>query len=107
MHNRRRDGRAFRILRILDEYSRECVAIDVGRDFTHDAVMHRLTDPFIQRGIPECIRSDNGAAFTAKAVRNWLSCLGVKMLYIEPGSPWENVYIELFNGKLRDELLSR
>ena len=107
MHERRRDGRGLRMLTILDEYSRECLAIDVGRRLTHDAVLHRLTDLFFRRGIPEHIRSDNGAEFTAKAVRTWLHRLGVRTLYIEPGSPWENGYIESFNGKLRDELLSR
>ena len=95
------------MLTILDEYSRECLAIDVGRKFTQDAVLHRLTDLFFRRGIPEHIRSDNGSEFTAKAVRSWLSRLGVRTLYIEPGSPWENGYIESFNGKLRDELLDR
>jgi transposase InsO family protein len=92
------------MLTILDEYSRECLAIDVRRKFTHDAVLHRLTDLFFRRGIPERIRSDNGAEFTAKAVRTWLSRLGVRTLYVEPGSPWENGYIESFNGKLRDEV---
>jgi putative transposase len=107
VYDRTRDGRAFRMLTILDEYSRECLAIDVGRKFTHDAVMHRLTDLFFRRGIPEHIRSDNSTEFTAKAVRSWLSRLGIRTLYIEPGSPWENGYIESFNGKFRDELLSR
>jgi putative transposase len=107
VHDRTRDGRALRMLTILDEYSRECLAIDVGRKFTQDAVLHRLTDLFFRRGVPEHIRSDNGSEFTAKAVRSWLSRLGVRTLYIEPGSPWENGYIESFNGKLRDELLDR
>ena len=70
-------------------------------------LLHRLTDLFFRRGIPEHIRSDNGSEFTAKAVRSWLSHLGVRTLYIEPGNPWENGYIESFNGKLRDELLDR
>jgi putative transposase len=96
----------FRILTILDRYSRECLSIDVVRKFTHDAVMHRLTDLFFRRGIPKHIRSDNGAEFTAKAVRSWLDCIGVRILYIEHGSPWGNGYIESFNGKLRDELLN-
>ena len=107
VYDRTRDGRAFRMLTILDEYSRECLAIDVGRKLTHDAVMYRLTDLFFRRGIPEHIRSDNGSEFTAKTVRSWLSRIGVRTLYIEPGSPWENGYIESFNGKLRDELLNR
>ena len=107
VHDRTRDGRGFRLLNILDEYTRECLAIDIGRSLKHDAVLHRLSDLFFRRGIPEHIRSDNGSEFTATAVRNWLKRLGVKTLYIEPGSPWENGYIESFNGKLRDELLNR
>ena len=102
-----REGRALRMLTVLDEYSRESLAIDVGRKFTHNAVLHRLTDLFFRRGIPEYIRSDNGAEFTAKTVRSWLSRLGIRTLFIEPGSPWENGYIESFNGKLRDEVLNR
>jgi len=107
VYDRTRDGRALRMLTILDEYSRECLEIDVGRKLTQDVVLHRLTDLFFRRGIPEHIRSDNGAEFTAKAVRGWLSRIGVRTLYIEAGSPWENGYIESFNGKLRDELLDR
>lgn len=107
VQSRTRDGRNFRILTILDEYTRECLAIDVERKLTHDDVMHRLTNLFFRRGIPEYLRSDNGAEFTAKNIRTWLSHLGVKTLYIEPGSPWENGYIESFNGKLRDEVLNR
>ena len=80
MYDRTRDGRALRMLTILDEYSRECLAVDVGRKLNHDAVMHRLTDLFFRRGILEHIRSDNGAEFTAKAVRSWLSRLGVRTL---------------------------
>ena len=98
------DGRAFRILNIIDEYTRECLAILVKRQITSHDVIEVLFELFIFRGIPEHIRSDNGSEFTAKAIRNWL---GVKTLFIEPGSPWENGYIESFNGKLRDELLNR
>jgi len=100
------DERAFRILTMLDEYSRECLSILVRHIRSQD-VIDQLFDLFIFRGIPEHIRSDNGPEFTAKAVRKWLSHLGVKTLFIEPGSPWENGYIESFNGKLRDELLNR
>lgn len=100
------DGRAIRILTILDEYTRECLAMKVARNITSDDVLEYISDLFLLRGIPEHIRSDNGPEFTAKAVRNWLSSVGVKTLYIEPGSPWENGYIESFNGKLRDELLN-
>ena len=102
------DGRAFRILTILDEYTRECLAIRVERRLNSEDVIDQLFQLIILRGvIPEHIRSDNGPEFTAKAVRKWLSRLGVKTLFIEPGSPWENGYIESFNGKLRDELLNR
>ena len=101
------DGRAFRILNIIDEYTRECLAILVKRHITSQDVIDVLFELFIFRGIPEHLRSDNGPEFTAKAVRGWLTHLGVKTLFIEPGSPWENGYIESFNGKLRDELLNR
>jgi len=101
------EGRPFRMLNIIDEYSRECLAIEVKRKITSQDVIDQLFELFILRGIPEHIRSDNGPEFTAKAVRNWLESLGVKTLFIEPGSPWENGYVESFNGKLRDELLNR
>jgi len=100
------DGRKFRILTILDEYTRQCLAIDIGRRMNHESVLYRLTDLFTRRGIPDYIRSDNGSEFTAENVREWLQALGVKTLYIAPGSPWENGYIESFNGKLRDEVLN-
>src|SRR4029453_16281898 len=86
---------------------RECLAIGVARRLTSEDVLERLTDLFIRRGVPDYIRSDNGAEFTSKAVRQWLAKVGVKTLFIEPGSPWENGYVESFNGKLRDELLGR
>ena len=101
------EGKAFRMLNIIDEYSRECLAILVKRRITSQDVIDKLFELFIFKGIPEHIRSDNGSEFTAKEVRRWLARLGVKTLYIEPGSPWENGYIESFNGKLRDELLNR
>jgi transposase InsO family protein len=101
------DGRAFKILNILDEYTRECLAILVNRRIRSQDVIEQLFNLIVFRGIPEHIRSDNGPEFTAKAVRSWLNKLGVKTLFIEPGSPWENGYIESFNGKLRDELLNR
>jgi transposase InsO family protein len=101
------DGRAFRMLTIIDKYTRECLAILVGRRLTSEDVIDQLFNLFILRGIPEHIRSDNGPEFTAKAIRKWLERLGIKTLFIEPGSPWENGYIESFNGKLRDELLNR
>lgn len=107
MNARTADGRAFRMLNIIDEYSRECLCILVARQITADDVIEVLSTLFITVGIPEYIRSDNGPELTAKALREWLSDLGVKTLFIEPGSPWENGYVESFNGKLRDELLNR
>jgi len=104
MATRTQDGRAFRILTILDEYTRECLIIMVARGITAQDVIYQLGELFLEKGIPEHIRSDNGPEFTARAIRQWLRDLGVKTLYIEPGSPWENGYIESFNGKLRDEL---
>jgi transposase InsO family protein len=94
------------MLTLLDEYTRECLAIDVGRTVNHCNVLDCLAELFILKGKPDYIRSDNGSEFTAQAVRDWLDRLGVKTAYIEPGSPWENGYIESFNGKLRDELLN-
>jgi len=107
MKDRTADGRPLRILTILDEYTRECLAIVVDRHITSQDVIDQLFDLFIFRAIPANIRSDNGPEFTAKAIRSWLNRLGAKTLFIEPGSPWENGYIESFNGKLRDELLNR
>jgi transposase InsO family protein len=106
VHDRTHDGRPLRMLTMVDEFTRECLAIDVARRITSEDVLERLTDLFILRGVPDHIRSDNGAEFTAHAVRAWLMKVGVKTLFIEPGSPWENGYIESFNGKLRDELLN-
>jgi transposase InsO family protein len=105
--DRTRDGRAVRMLTVIDEYTRECLAIRAGRRMRSTEVIVTLADLMTIRGIPEHIRSDNGPEFTAKAVREWLARLGSKTLYIEPGSPWENGYVESFNGKLRDELLDR
>jgi transposase InsO family protein len=101
------DGRAFRILTMIDEYTRECLAMLVNRRLKSHNVIDQLFELFLLRGVPEHIRSDNGAEFTAREIRRWLAKIGVKTLFIEPGSPWENGYIESFNGKLRDELLNR
>ncbi len=101
------EGRAFRILTIIDEYTREYLAILTQRRITSGDVIDQLFYLFIFRGTPGYIRSDNGPEFTAKAVRRWLNDLEINTLFIEPGSPWENGYIESFNGKLRDELLNR
>ena len=100
------DGRPFRMLVIVDEFTRECLSIDVARNLNSDDVLERLAWLMATRGVPEHVRSDNGAEFTSGVVRAWLGKVGVKTLYIEPGSPWENGYVESFNGKLRDELLS-
>ncbi len=94
------------MLTLIDEYSRECLAIDVARLNSED-VLECLSDLFVRRGLPDHIRSDNGSEFTALKVRDWLERVEVETLYIEPESPWENGYIESFNGKLRDELLNR
>ena len=107
MVDRTTDGRAFKVLNIIDEFTRECLAILVARTIKTKDVIDLLFHLFIFRGIPEHLRSDNGPEFTAKAIRVWLNRIEVKTLYIEPGSPWENGYIESFNGKLRDELLDR
>jgi len=106
VYERTHDGRQLRLLTVLDEYTRESLAIKAGRRLSSRDVISTLAKLFIKKGVPEHIRSDNGPEFTAKAVRGWLERLGVKTLFIEPGSPWENGYIESFNGKLRDELLN-
>jgi putative transposase len=105
--DRTSDCRAFRMLTLIDEHTRECLAIDVARKLKSGEVLERLSDLFVRRGVPAYIRSDNGPEFTAKQVREWLGKVGVKTLFIEPGSPWENGYCESFNGRLRDELLAR
>jgi transposase InsO family protein len=104
--DRTHDGRPIKVLTVIDEYSRECLTMVVERRLQSDDVLSCLTELFVKYGPPEHIRSDNGSEFTAKVVRQWLKRLGVKTLFIEPGSPWENGYIESFNGKLRDELLN-
>ncbi len=100
------DGKVFRTLNILDEYSRECLAIRVKRKLNSTDVVDVLTDLFIIRGVPAFIRSDNGPEFVAKAVRAWINAVGSKTAYIVPGSPWENGYCESFNARFRDELLN-
>lgn len=107
VQDRTADGRRIRMLTIVDEFTRECLAIDVGRSLKSDDVLEQLAWLMATRGVPGHIRSDNGAEFTSRAVRRWLKNVGVRTLFIEPGSPWENGYIESFNGKLGDELLKR
>jgi putative transposase len=101
------NGRAFRILYLIDEYTRECLAIRVERSLDHGDIQECLAELFYTRGVPAQLRSDNGPEFIAYQLRLWLNRLGVKILFIEPGSPWENGYIESFNGKMRNELLDR
>ena len=100
------DGRRLKILTVEDEFTRECLALEVGRTFTGRDVVDVLRELFLIRGTPKHIRSDNGPEFIAKTVRSWLEENGVGPLYIEPGAPWENGVGESFNGKLRDELLN-
>jgi transposase InsO family protein len=100
------DGSCIRLLVVVDEWTRECLSIDVARQLGSDDVLERLSWLMATRGVPDHVRSDNGSEFTAKAVRAWLGKVGVKTLYIEPGSPWENGYVVSLNGKLRDELLN-
>ena len=100
------DGSKIRMLTVIDEYSRRCLAIRVARRLKSCDVLDVLSDLFITEGLPDFIRSDNGSEFAAQSLRDWLKALGVRTAYIEPGSPWENGYNESFNGKLRDELLN-
>jgi len=104
--DRTHDGRPIKMLTVIDEYSRECLAIVVERRLQSDDVLSCITELFVKHGPPEHIRSDNGSEFSARVVRQWLKRLGVQTLFIEPGSPWENGYNESFNGKFRDELLN-
>ena len=106
VHHRTDDGKVFRTLNILDEHSRECLAIRVKRKLNSTDVIDTLTDLFILRGVPAYIRSDNGPEFAAEAVRSWINAVGAKTAFIEPGSPWENGYCESFNARFRDELLN-
>ncbi len=99
-------GKVIRMLTVIDEYSRKCLAIDVRRRFQSDDVLEVLSRLFITEGMPDYIRSDNGSEFTARTLQDWLKQLKVKTAFIEPGSPWENGYNESFNGRLRDECLN-
>jgi putative transposase len=104
--DRTHDGKAYRMLCIIDEFTREALAIRVARRLKATDVIDALSDLFILRGVPAHIRSDNGPEFVAASLRGWIAAVGAKTAYIEPGSPWENGYCESFNGKLRDELLN-
>lgn len=106
VQDRTHDGRPYRILVILGEFTREALMICVARQLNSLDVLDALTDLFIMRGPPDYIRSDNGPEFVATSVRDWIVSVGSKTTYIEPGSPWENGYVESFNARLRDELLN-
>ncbi|WP_192964082.1 IS3 family transposase [Phycobacter azelaicus] len=106
VHCRTEDGKVFRTLNILDEHSRECLAIKVKRKLNSGDVIDALSDLFIMRGVPDYIRSDNGPEFVAQAVQDWIRAVGAKTAYIAPGSPWENGYCESLNARFRDELLN-
>jgi len=106
LEDRTHDGRKYRMLNVVDEFTRECLAIRIDRRLKSTDVIDVLSDLFIMRGVPEHIRSDNGPEFIAKAVQKWIRAVGSRTAYIAPGSPWENGYIESFNARLRDELLN-
>ena len=106
VEDRTHNGRKFRMLNVIDEFTRECLAIRVDRRLKSTDVIDVLSDLFILRGVPGHVRSDNGPEFIAKAVREWIAAVGARTAFIEPGSPWENGYCESFNSKLRDELLN-
>jgi transposase InsO family protein len=105
VEDRTHDGPKYRMLNVVDEFTRECLAIRVGRKLKATDVIDVLSDLFILRGVPEYVRSDNGPEFVAEAVQEWITAVGAKTAYIAPGSPWENGFVESFNARLRDELL--
>lgn len=106
VEDRTHDGRKYRMLNVVDEFTHECLGIRIARRLRAIDVIDVLSDLFILRGVPGHIRSDNGPEFVAKAVQDWIAAVGAKAAYIAPGSPWENGYIESFNARLRDELLN-
>ncbi|MEW6281306.1 MAG: IS3 family transposase, partial [Candidatus Eremiobacterota bacterium] len=107
IHDQTSDGQALKILSVVDEYSRECLLLLVERHITAERVLDALCELFRTHGVPEHIRSDNGPEFIANAIRSWLGSLHIGPLYIEPGSPWENAYVESFHSRFRDEFLNR
>lgn len=107
VESRLHNGKKFRMLTVIDEYTRKCLAITVGFSLKADEVLETLSELFLKEGLPAHIRSDNGSEFIAKKIQNWLKELDVKTAYITPGSPWENGYCERFNGSLSDEVLNR
>ena len=106
VEERTHDGRKFRTLNVVDEFTHECLAIRVSRKLKSIDVIDVLSDLFVLRGVPDHIRSDNGPEFIAKAVQTWISAVGARTAYIAPGSPWENGYVERFNARYRNELLN-
>ena len=106
VEDRTHDGRKFRMLCVIDEFTREALAILVERRLNAADVLETMADLMLRRGPPAYLRSDNGPEFIARALREWMAAVGVRTAYIEPGSPWENGYCESFNGRLRDELLN-
>jgi transposase InsO family protein len=106
VEERTHDGRKFRTLNVVDEFTHECLAIRVSRKLKSIDVIDVLSDLFVLRGVPEHVRSDNGPEFIAKAVQTWISAVGARTAYIAPGSPWENGFVESFNARFRDELLN-
>ena len=107
VNERLENGRKLRLLVVIDEFTRECLSLDVSQHFKGQDVVEVLRYLFAVRGCPQYIRSDNGPEFVSKAVQKWLEVSGVDTLYVSPGSPWENGYVESFNSKLRDEFLNR
>ena len=107
VHDETHDGRKLKFLNVVDEFTRLCLRIEVGRSMTAKTVVRVLAELVQVHGEPGAIRSDNGSEFTAKAVKAWLSVAGIETLYIERGSPWENGYAESFNSRFREEFLDR
>ena len=106
VEDRTHEGRKYRMLNVIDEFTHECLAIRVARKLKAVDVIDVLSDLFILRGVPGHVRSDNGPEFVARAVQDWIAAVGATTAYIAPGSPWENGFIESFNARLRDELLN-
>ena len=106
IHDRTRSGAPLKWIAITDEYTRECLALEVDRSITADRLVDVMTNLFLTRGVPKHIRSDNGPEFIAEAIRSHASAAGLKMLYVAPGSPWENGFAESFFSRMRDELLN-
>lgn len=107
IYDRTTNGSVLKCLSIVDEYTRECLALKMDRSFTSEDVIDTLAELFAIQGVPDHIRSDNGPEFVAKAIQGWLAQLGIETLYVEPGSPWQNGYAESFHSRLRDEFLSQ